>query len=134
MVYEMSDTMKRALCDAKVDSQFARAMRYVENVDARAVVPSAGPPCFLDDDLFGLNMIDGDEMSIFPDQRSFLRRLAAAGRKGILNIPGTTIEVSPTVDRASRIRWRTTTSRRSSPTSGRISRGTSPTGDRGWTN
>ena len=43
-------------------------MRYVENVDARAVVPSAGPPCFLDAELFGLNMIDGDELSIFPDQ------------------------------------------------------------------
>ncbi len=96
MVYEMSDTLKRALCDAKVDSQFARAMRYVERVDARAVVPSAGPPCFLDDELFGLNMIDGDEMSIFPDQRSFLERLDSAGRTGILNIPGTTIEVTPT--------------------------------------
>ncbi len=26
-------------------AQFARAMRYVENIDARFVVPSAGPPC-----------------------------------------------------------------------------------------
>ena len=95
MVYEMSDTLKRALCDAKVDAQFARAMRYVENIDARAVVPSAGPPCFLDDELFGLNLIDGDEMSIFPDQRAFLERLTAAGRTGVLNVPGTTIEVRP---------------------------------------
>jgi len=95
MVYEMSDALKRALCDAKIDSQFARAMRYVEKVDARAVVPSAGPPCFLDDELFGLNMIDGDEMSIFPDQRSFLRRLESAGRTGIMNIPGTAIDVTP---------------------------------------
>jgi UDP-MurNAc hydroxylase len=94
MVYEMSDTLKRALCEAKVDSQFARAMRYVENVDARAVVPSAGPPCFLDDDLFALNMIDGDEMSIFPDQREFLRRLDLADRTGLMNIPGTMIEVT----------------------------------------
>ena len=38
----------RALVDAKVESQFSRAMRYVESVGARAVVPSAGPPCFLD--------------------------------------------------------------------------------------
>ena len=94
MVYEMADDVKRVLCDAKVDSQFARAMRYVENVGARAVVPSAGPPCFLDPDLFGLNMIDGDELSIFPDQRSFMRRLSAAGRNGVLAIPGTAIDVS----------------------------------------
>ncbi len=95
MVYEMADDMKRLLCEAKVDSQFARAMRYVENIDARAVVPSAGPPCFLDPDLFGLNMIDGDELSIFPDQTSFLDRLDQAGRRGVMNIPGTCIEVTP---------------------------------------
>lgn len=94
MVYEMPEETKRTLCRAKVDSQFARAMRYVDNIDARAVVPSAGPPCFLDDDLFGLNMIDGDELSIFPDQRSFLARLAAADRFGIMNIPGTAIDVT----------------------------------------
>ena len=63
----------RALVDAKVDSQFARAMRYVEAVGARAVVPSAGPPCFLDPELFRLNVITGDELSIFPDQRSVPR-------------------------------------------------------------
>jgi len=95
MVYEMADDDKRRLCEAKVDAQFARAMRYVENIDARYVVPSAGPPAFLDDDLFALNVIDGDEMSIFPDQTVFLRRLADAGRHGVLNMPGTTIDIGP---------------------------------------
>ena len=65
----------RALVDAKVESQFSRAMRYVESVGARAVVPSAGPPCFLDPELFHLNVITGDEPSIFVDQRAFLDRL-----------------------------------------------------------
>ena len=41
--------------------------------------PSAGPPCFLDPELFHLNVIDGDEPSIFADQRAFLDRLDAAG-------------------------------------------------------
>ncbi len=95
MVYDMSDDDKRRLCTAKVDAQFARAMRYVENIDARFVVPSAGPPAFLDDDLFALNMIDGDEPTIFPDQTEFLRRLAAADRHGVMNIPGTTIDLGP---------------------------------------
>ncbi len=95
MVYEMPDDEKATLCRAKIDSQFARAMRYVEKIDARAIVPSAGPPCFLDDDLFWLNMIDGDELSIFPDQTVFLDRLALAERTGILNIPGTQIDVAP---------------------------------------
>ena len=94
MVYDLPDDEKRRLCTAKVDSQFARAMRYVENIDARAVVPSAGPPAFLDPDMFGLNVITGDEMSIFPDQRSFMARLDTAGHRGILAIPGTEIDVT----------------------------------------
>ncbi|HVE18591.1 MAG TPA: Rieske (2Fe-2S) protein, partial [Ilumatobacteraceae bacterium] len=56
------------------------------------VVPSAGPPAFLDPELFRLNVITGDEPSIFPDQRSFMGRLAAAGHRGVLAIPGTTID------------------------------------------
>lgn len=95
MVYELDEDDKRRLCRAKVESQLARAMRYVDAVGARAVVPSAGPPAFLDDDLFDLNVIHGDEPSIFVDQRSFLARLAAAGRNGILAVPGTSIEVRP---------------------------------------
>lgn len=95
MVYEVPEDEMRRLVDAKVESQFTRAMRYVDRLDARAVVPSAGPPAFLDDDLWHLNVITGDELSIFPDQRSFLERLAASGRRGILAIPGTEIEVTP---------------------------------------
>ena len=79
MVYDEPPERMRELVDAKVDSQLTRAMRYVEAVDAAAVVPSAGPPAFLDPELFHLNVIDGDELSIFPDQRIFLDRLAARG-------------------------------------------------------
>jgi UDP-MurNAc hydroxylase len=95
MVYEESPERMRELIDAKVDSQLTRAMRYVEAIGARAVVPSAGPPAFLDPELFGFNMITGDELSIFPDQRVFMQRLAAAGRHGVLAIPGTAINITP---------------------------------------
>ena len=93
MVYEMSDDDKRRLVHDKVESQFARALRYVEAIDARHVVPSAGPPAFLDPDLFAFNVIRGDELSIFPDQIEFLRRLAALGRDGQINVPGTTFNL-----------------------------------------
>ena len=93
MVYDEPPERMRQLVDAKVASQLTRAMRYVEAVDSGAVVPSAGPPAFLDPDLFHLNVIDGDEPSIFPDQRVFLDRLDDAGRTGILAIPGTQIDV-----------------------------------------
>ena len=95
MVYEMDPDEKKRLCRDKVDSQFARAIRYVEALDARTVVPSAGPPAFLDPDLFGFNMITGEETSIFPDQTEFQRRLADAGRhNAVTTIPGTMFTVS----------------------------------------
>ena len=92
MVYQETPERMRELIDAKVDSQFSRAMRYVETIGARAVVPSAGPPAFLDPDLFQFNVIEGDEPSIFPDQVSFMTMLAAAQHQGILAVPGTEIE------------------------------------------
>ena len=95
MVYELPPGELRPLVRAKIDSQLARAMRYVESVGARAVVPSAGPPCFLDPELFHLNVVDGEEPSIFCDQRTFLDRLARSGHRGILAVPGTAIEVGP---------------------------------------
>lgn len=94
MVYDLEPDDMRRQCAAKVDSQGARAMRYVEAIDASTVVPSAGPPVFLDGDLAHLNMVTGDEASIFPDQRWFCDRLDRAGRRGVLAVPGTCIEVS----------------------------------------
>jgi len=95
MVYEETPERMRELVDAKVDSQLTRAMRYVEAVGARAVVPSAGPPAFLDPELYGLNIIEGDELSIFPDQRVFMDLLARSGHTGILAIPGTAMDIGP---------------------------------------
>ena len=96
MVYELPDDDRRELAVAKVESQFARAVRYVEAVGARVVVPSAGPPCFLDPELAGLNVVTGDEISIFPDAPVFLERLAKEGiETGVLAVPGTSIDVDP---------------------------------------
>ena len=96
MVYDQPREELMALATSKVESQFARSIRYVEAIGARVVVPSAGPPCFLDEDLFSINMIDGDELSIFPDQTEFIARLAKHGNdKAVMNIPGTAISVSP---------------------------------------
>ena len=58
------------------------------------VVPSAGPPCFLDPDLFQLNDFDGADDNIFPDQKVFLDRVARAGLRGQLAIPGTVFDVA----------------------------------------
>ena len=38
--------------------------------------PVAGPPCFLDDDLFPFNDLDDDPANIFPNQPTFLAEMA----------------------------------------------------------
>jgi UDP-MurNAc hydroxylase len=96
MVYDMPEGTKRELARAKVESQFSRAMRYVEAVGARVVVPSAGPPCFLDPDLFGLNVVKGDELSIFPDATEFVARLEERGvDTARVVVPGGVLSTTP---------------------------------------
>jgi UDP-MurNAc hydroxylase len=53
------------------------------------VFPSAGPPCFLDPELFELNDFDRDPSNTFPDQTVFLEYLAEHGiQGGRLLLPG----------------------------------------------
>ena len=63
-------------------------------VDAAHVFPCAGPPCFLDPELFALNDLDRDPANIFPDQTVFLEQLAAHGiDRAHLVVPGSVIEL-----------------------------------------
>ena len=73
--------MKSALGRKKRETQMARSLRYSRQVDADRVVPMAGPPCFLDDDLFDLNDFGDDPSNIFPDQTVVPRVHARAGRR-----------------------------------------------------
>jgi UDP-MurNAc hydroxylase len=72
-----------------------RAHRYAAAVGARYVFPVAGPPCFLDDDLFHLNDLYGDDCNVFPDQRVFLAELTGRGTDaGRLLLPGTLADLA----------------------------------------
>ncbi len=72
----------------------ARSRQYIEWVKAAHVFPCAGPPCFLDDDLFRFNDLDDDPRNIFPDQAVFLAELAAAGvDNAALLVPGSVVEL-----------------------------------------
>ncbi len=95
MVYDYPDNAQRVLGHKKRIVQMARALRYIEVLDPTFVVPSAGPPCFLDDDLFAHNDLDGADWNTFPDQPTFLGYLDDAGREGgRLMIPGTVAEIA----------------------------------------
>ena len=92
MVYELPERAKQAFAKKKRAAQFARAARYVEIIGPRVVIPSAGPPCFLDDDLFRWNDVSNADDSIFPDQRLMVEHLERAGQAAVLMLPGSSGE------------------------------------------
>lgn len=94
MVYDLPDDEKDRLVAAKRRRQVDRASAYLAMVDAPHFVPMAGPPCFLDDDLFQFNDLPGNP-SIFPDGPWFLQQQADRGNdRGINTIPGTVLELA----------------------------------------
>jgi UDP-MurNAc hydroxylase len=96
MVYVYPPKMMEALGRKKRENEMARALRYAKEIGAANVIPSAGPPCFLDDELFHLNDFDRDPTNTFPDETVFLEYMAANGyNNGRLMIPGTALEVTP---------------------------------------
>jgi UDP-MurNAc hydroxylase len=95
MVYNFHPKVKDAQGRKKRQTEMARALRYVTQVGARYVFPSAGPPCFLDDDLFGFNDFDRDPANTFPDQTVFLEYLQEHDvHGGRLVIPGSVVTLS----------------------------------------
>src|SRR3954466_15817689 len=89
MVYELPEAAKRAFGKQKRDRQFDRTFRYIDDLKASNVVPIAGPPCFLDDELWQFNDIFGDEGNIFPDQWVFQAEYAkVGGTNSIVLLPG----------------------------------------------
>jgi UDP-MurNAc hydroxylase len=98
MVYRLPHAAKREFAARKRQGQFDRTLRYIDALDAAHVFPIAGPPCFLDEDLFEFNGTGRDGESIFTDQRQFLEELAQArpDTSAHLLLPGTAAELRHT--------------------------------------
>ncbi len=95
MVYELPESAKRAFGKQKRDRQLDRTIRYIDDLKASWVFPIAGPPCFLDDELWQFNDIFGDEGNIFPDQQWFADRYRELGYDNeVILLPGTVAEVT----------------------------------------
>ena len=93
-VYNFPDDVKQALARKKRIDQQERAYHFLEDIGADHVFPCAGPPCFLDDELYPLNDFDNSEANTFCDQTVFLDTMRRKGRhNGHLMLPGTVIEL-----------------------------------------
>jgi len=98
MTYRFDDATIDTLGRQKREGQMARALRYAQAVGAANVSPFAGPPAFLDEELFHLNDINDDPANIFVDQRAFLRYLAEQGvEQGRLMVAGSEALIHPGV-------------------------------------
>jgi UDP-MurNAc hydroxylase len=95
MVYDIPQAAKTAFGKQKRDRQFDRTWRYIDDLKASHVFPIAGPPCFLDDDLWQFNDIFNDEGNIFPDQSAFMQEYAkVGGTNGVVLLPGSVSELT----------------------------------------
>jgi UDP-MurNAc hydroxylase len=95
MVYELPQAAKTAFGKQKRERQFDRTWRYINDLKASYVFPIAGPPCFLDDDLWRFNDIFGEEGNIFPDQQVFITEYAkVGGTNGVILLPGSVAELT----------------------------------------
>ncbi|NUS72807.1 MAG: Rieske 2Fe-2S domain-containing protein [Corynebacteriales bacterium] len=91
MVYDLPERAKKAFGAQKRARQFDRTIRYIDDLKANYVYPIAGPPCFLDDELWHLNDIFNDEGNIFPDQKVFEQFMLDKGYENCRTlIPGAT--------------------------------------------
>ena len=97
MVYDMPARAKEAFGTQKRQRQMDRCRQYIAQVGATWVIPSAGPPCFLDPELRDLNDDHGDPANIFPDQMVFLDQMRRHGHHGgLLMMPGSTADFTGT--------------------------------------
>jgi len=95
MVYDLPEHAKRVFGEQKRARQFDRTLRYIDDLKADWVFPIAGPPCFLDPELWHLNDIFDDPGNIFPDQKVFADFMAQRGYDNCrVLIPGSTADVS----------------------------------------
>jgi UDP-MurNAc hydroxylase len=95
MVYELPQAAKTAFGKQKRDRQFDRTFRYIDDLKASYVFPIAGPPCFLDDELWQFNDIFGDEGNIFPDQQVFVEEYGkVGGSNAVVLLPGSVCELT----------------------------------------
>jgi UDP-MurNAc hydroxylase len=102
MVYELPEAARAAFGKQKRERQFDRTWRYIDDLKASWVFPIAGPPCFLDEELWQFNDLRGrdgsgaDEGNIFPDQSVFLAEYAkVGGRNAVVLLPGSLATVAP---------------------------------------
>ncbi|MDQ3889016.1 MAG: Rieske 2Fe-2S domain-containing protein [Actinomycetota bacterium] len=86
--YEYPRETYEAIARKKMTAKFHSVVKGIRDLQPRAYVPSAGPPCFLDPTLFHLNF---ERVNIFPRAPKLLEFLGPRLR----NVPTSLLELMP---------------------------------------
>lgn len=76
-VYNYPSEKKADLARTKIKNKYHHVWSAMEGVGAKYLIPFAGPPCFLDDEYFGLNF---SEDSYFPTTKDFFDHAEVKGK------------------------------------------------------
>ncbi len=95
LVYDLPKISRPGFAERNRALHSSRAQSLIETIDAKNVFPIAGPPSFLDDDLFEFNAIGTGETALLADQMTFIDGLRSSQphRNGYLFLPGTVVEI-----------------------------------------
>lgn len=94
MTYQYPPEMQLVLGAKKRENEMARALQYIQHIGASAVFPSAGPACFLDDELFQFNDFDRSKTNTFPDQSVFVEYMQTHGlNNSEILLPGSVLNI-----------------------------------------
>lgn len=92
--YEYNSTEYERISTQKVLSKFNSVAKAISTLSPRVYLASAGPPCFLDPDLFSINL---ERVNTFPQAWEFLgyldQRLAGQETSWPLLMPGDVLDV-----------------------------------------
>ena len=91
LTYDYSHEKKVEISKQKILNKFHHVKNLFKTSEAQNLIPSAGPPCFLNDDHFELNFSDE---SIFPTQADFYEFLKREGssKNTFILMPGDTFD------------------------------------------
>jgi len=93
--YQYEGTRYAAISKQKSFAKFESVARAIERLEPATYVPSAGPPCFLDPELYHLNFEASNIFSRFEKLEFYLKRRLRKTNVELANLgPGGTIDVA----------------------------------------
>ncbi len=105
--YDYPDEKKIEMSRTRWEAKFHRIVSSIERLKAKAYLPSAGPACFLSDDLFHLNLNSGTVFSTNTDLYDWLKNNVERSWFFTEMLPGESIEANSLSEQRASLNYET---------------------------